>query len=233
MAPLHCLTGMLPNWNEPMRRNGTGTILGAVAGAALTFLAACGTAASPAFHPAGEAPAVAGRSEPGQPGLLRFPFPSDIHFEFDSPLPSSPPQAAAVIADENFQLAYYYGIYSQGTDLRYRAYIADQKVLASVEETLAGQAAVHEGFTGTIRFYNTTVQPAAWAGELVVASCVDSSRLFDTDIRTGRLRPARPGAAGRSHFLESDILAKRGGHWRIVGTGVTYYPRGQAKECTP
>jgi hypothetical protein len=220
-----------------MTRNGTGSLLGAAAfvraaivPVALTCLVACGTAAPPVFHPAGEA-AAPGQGESAQPAAARFPFPADVHFEFDSPPPTDPDQAAAVIADEDFQLAYYYGIYSQGRDQHYRFYIADPKVLASVQETLASEAAAHEGFTGTIRFYDTSVQPAPWAGEQTAANCVDSSRLLDTDIRTGRVLPARPGAAGRSLFLESDILAKRGGYWRVVGTDVTYYPDGQAKEC--
>ncbi len=219
-----------------MRRNGTGRFSGAAAFAcaaivpvALTCLVACGSAA-PVFHPAGEATAP-GQIEPAQSLLARFPFPPDVHFEFASPLPSDPVRAAVVIADEDFQLAYYYGIYSQGKDHRYRAYIADATMLASVEETLVGEAAAHEGFTGTIRFFDAFVRPAPWAGEQTVASCVDTSRLLDTDIRTGTVKPARPGTAGRSVFLESDILAKRGGHWRVVGADVTYYPHGQAKEC--
>ena len=204
----------------------------ALAWLSLAWLAACGNAKAPTFHPAGALPSAHGQA--ANQGLVRFPFPSDVRFEFDSALPSDPVQAAAVIADENFQLAYYYAIYSQGTDHRYGSYIADRMVLASVQETLAREAAAHEGFTGTIRFYNTTVQPASWPSEQTVTSCVDNSRLLDTDSRTGRVRPRSPsGPAGHSHFLQSDILAKRGGSWRVVGTSVTYYPHGQAKECMP
>ena len=198
----------------------------------VTCVAACGTAAPPTFHPAGATlPSAHGQS--ANQGLARFPFPADVRFEFDSPLPADPVQAAAVTADENFQLAYYYAIYSQGRDHRYGSYIGDRMLLASVQETLAREAAAHEGFTGTIRFYDTTVQPASWPAEQTVTSCVDNSRLLDTDSRTGMARPRSPSVpAGHSHFLQSDILAKRGGSWRVVGTSVTYYPHGQAKECT-
>jgi hypothetical protein len=204
----------------------------AVAAAALTFLAACGTATTQAFHPAG-GDLTGASSQPVATAPAQFPFPADVHFDFTSPLPSDPAQAGAVLADENFQLAYYYAIYSQGKDLRYAGYIGNRLLLGSVQETLAREAAAHEGFTGTIVFSGTTVQPAPWAGQLTVSSCVDSSRLLDTDIRTGKLRRTS-APAGHGHFLESDILARqKGGRWRVVGTDVTYYPHGQAKECTP
>jgi len=202
----------------------------ALACVAVTCLAACGSGAAPAFHPAGSA-LSSGHGQSAASVLHRFPFPADVHFQFDSPLPVDPAQAAVVITDENFQLAYYYGIYSQGKDHRYAAYIGDRMILASVRVTLARESAAHEGFTGAIRFYDTSVQPTAWPGEQAVTSCVDSSRLLDTDIRTGEIRSR--SSSGARHFLQSDILAKRGGIWRVVGTSVTYYPHGQAKECKP
>jgi hypothetical protein len=217
-----------------MRRRRTGNVVGAaaVAAVALTCLAACGAATSQAFHPAG-GDLTAGPGQPTATALAKFPFPADVHFDFTSPLPSDRAQAGAVVADENFQLAYYYAIYSQGKDHRYTAYIGNRLLLGSVQETLAKEAAAHEGFTGTIVFSDTAVQPAPWAGELTVSSCVDNSQLLDTDIRTGQIRRSS-ATAGHSHFLESDILARKtGGPWRVVGTGVTYYPHGQAKECTP
>jgi len=198
---------------------------------AAACLAACGTATSQAFHPAGDL--TAGPGQPAVTAPARFPFPADVHFDFTSPLPSDRAQAGAVLADENFQLAYYYAIYSQGSDHRYEAYIGNRLLLGSVQETLAKEATAHEGFTGTIVFSATAVAPAPWAGELTVSSCVDNSRLLDTDIRTGQVRRGSAPAA-HSHFLESDILARKaGGPWRVVGTGVTYYPHGQAKECAP
>jgi hypothetical protein len=217
------------------RRHGTGNAPRAVfAAVVLTLLAACGTAApaAQAFHPAGSDPTGAS-GRPAAAAPAQFPFPADVHFGFTSPLPPDPAQAGAVLADENFQLAYYYAIYSQGKDHRYAAYIANRLLLGSVQETLAKEAAAHEGFTGTIVFSGTVVQPAPWAGQLTVSSCVDSSRLLDTDIRTGKIRRTS-APAGHGHFLESDILARqKGGPWRVVGTDVTYYPHGQAKECTP
>jgi hypothetical protein len=218
-----------------MGRHGTGNARGAAAGAiaavALTCLAACGTAAPQAFHPAGgDLTAAPG---PAATAPARFPFPADVHFVFTSPLPSGPAAASAVLADENFQLAYYYAIYSQGKDRRYAAYIGNRLLLGSVQMTLAKEAAAHEGFTGTIVFSLAAVQPAPWAGQLAVSNCVDNSKLLDTDIRTGKIRRIS-APAGHSHFLESDILAsQKGGPWRVVGTDVTYYPHGQAKECAP
>ena len=198
----------------------------------MTCLAACGTATPQAFHPAGGELTV-GPGQPAASAPAQFPFPADVHFDFASPLPSDPAQAGAVLADENFQLAYYYAIYSQGKDHRYAAYIGNRLLLGSVQVTLAKEAAAHEGFTGTIVFSGAAVQPAPWAGELTVSNCVDSSRLLDTDITTGRIRRSQ-APADRGHFLESDILARqKGGPWRVVGTDVTYYPHGQAKECTP
>src|SRR6266702_1044744 len=60
----------------------------ALAWLSLAWLAACGNAKAPTFHPAGALPSAHGQA--ANQGLVRFPFPSDVRFEFDSALPSDP-----------------------------------------------------------------------------------------------------------------------------------------------
>jgi hypothetical protein len=196
-------------------------------------LAACGTNATGQFHPAGSAPAAPTGSP--APTLASFPLPSSVHINFDTPLPLDPVQAKAVVTDEDFQLAYYYSLYSQGKDQRFAPYIASRTVLFSVQADVAQSAAKQESITGTVRFFNTTVQPTLGArGDLTVSSCGDDTQLLNTSGSTGQVVPDHTTPPDHHYFLQSDTYFPRnGGNWGLVAIALTYYPQGSAKECKP
>lgn len=195
-----------------------------------TGLLTTGCTASPpgVFHPAGAsvAAAVPSSSPPGP-----APFPGRLAFQFD-PLPPDPQQAAVATADRAFIVGYYYAVYTRGRSRGYAAYIGDKNVQLSVAGNIAEQVAEHRGYAGVARYFNTTVQPMpGYHGEQQVSYCVDESGLRHTDIRTSRVVP-KNAPPNHQYYLESDLLAKgRHGAWLVVGTLVTYYPNGQAREC--
>jgi hypothetical protein len=204
----------------------------AMSSALLTAVsAACGSASPGVFHPAGASVAAAAPLEsPTGPA----PFPGKLTFQFD-PLPPDPQQAAVAAADRAFIVGYYYAIYTRGRSQGYTSYIGDKNVQLSVAGDIAQQVAGHRGYAGVARYFNTTVQPMpGYRGEQQVTYCVDESRLEHTDIRTGRVVP-KSAPPDHQYYLESDLLAKgrhgARGTWQVVGTLVTYYPNGQAREC--
>jgi hypothetical protein len=190
---------------------------------------ACGSQAPARFHPAGSAVTVSPQPQATPPGL--DPFPGQLNLAFD-PLPPDPRQAAVVTADRDFVLGYYYAIYTKGASRSYAAYIGQQNVQLSVAASIAQQVAAHRGYAGVATYSGTTVAAVpGYPGEQQVTYCVDESQLRHTDIRTGRVVP-KGYPPDHQYYLESDLLAKsRQGAWQVVGTLVTYYPHGQAREC--
>jgi hypothetical protein len=83
---------------------------------ALMAVAGCGSPAPGRFHPGGGA-SGAGDATP-VPSVSSVPFPASVQFSFETPLPADAGQAAVVVTDEDYQLAYYPAIYSLGTDQR-------------------------------------------------------------------------------------------------------------------
>jgi len=211
----------------------TGLMAATAVTATALAAAACGTTTAGQFHPAGSAPAAPSSSP--APTLASFPFPSNVHITFETPLPSDPKQAAAVITDEDFQLAYYYGLYSEGKDQRFAPYIGSQTVLLSVQSAMAQNAVAHERISGKLRIFNTTVAPVPGAStNLMVSFCGDNTQLSSTSASTGQVIPDHTTPPDHHYFLQSDsYLPEKGGPWKLVAISVTFYPNGTAKECKP
>lgn len=204
----------------------------ALAAPLLLLSAACGSQRAGVFHPTGvlaaPSPPPAARSA-GTP----VPFPGKVTFSF-GPLPAGPAQAALVIRDRDFVLAYYDAIYTRGRDTSYRSYIGNNGVLASVRAAVARHVSAGQGFAGVDRHFGTTVTPDKYApGDEDVTYCVDEAGLQYTDIRTGRLL-GNSSTPGELYYSERDTFAReRHGTWKLVGTFVTPYPKGRARACRP
>lgn len=195
----------------------------------IALSAACGSQSPGTFHPEGNS--VAANSPPVSTPSGPVPFPGKVTFDFD-PLPSDPTQYAVATADRKFVLAYYYAVYTGGKSQAYASYTGEKSVQLSVAANVTQQVNEHRGYSGVTKYFDTTVQSVPGLnGEQQVSYCVDESQLHHTDIRTGRVVP-KGYSADHQFYLESDMLAKsKQGAWQVVGTLVTYYPNGQAREC--
>jgi hypothetical protein len=167
-------------------------------------------------------------------GLARFPFPSSVHIEFQTPLPADQQDASVVVTDEDFQLAYYYSLYSEGGNQRFASYIASQTVQTAVQASVAQNFTEHERIRGTLRIFDTTVSGVAGApSDLAVSFCGDNSQLVSVSARTGQVVPDNT-PADHDYFRETDsYLPEKGGKWGLAAITVTFYPNGPAKECKP
>ena len=207
--------------------------------AALAFVAACGSAAKPAtFHPAGPS-AAASAPPPGQapPGsgrgsLARPPFGRNVHVHMTRWMPGRARQAAAVIADKNFELAYLYSEYTGGRDTRWTGY-ASRRMLRAFAADLAKPAVTTESFRGTVSYtHMRAFADPLHKGAIDVSACFDNARAENTSISTGKVIPDRTPADDH-YFRYTDILARnRTGNWLVTGNyAAVYYP--QARECKP
>ena len=219
-----------------MRKGLIGT---ALAGAAMALLAAagCGTGGTArVFVPRGSPAAAPSASGPAPPGRVHFPFPASVHIDFQTPVPADQQQRSVVLTDENFQLAYYWSLYSEGGDQRFARYIASPTVLSAVQAGVAQNLAQHERIRGTLRIYRTTVTPVTSSsgspGGQAVTFCGDNSKLASVSARTGAVVPDQTPAA-HHWFSQTDSYISRNGGWALASISTTFYPTGPARECLP
>lgn len=232
-----------------MRREGTARVR--VAGLSAALLAATGwltTGCGPApgsFHPAGAtaaaaaghaarttgaAPGTAGRAT-GRDLLAWPPFGPDVHIVMPGWLPPVRSEVPAVIVAKDFLLAYLYAEYRGNQDDRWAGYVSGP-VLSALESNLAGPDVTTESFTGTIIFSHVSAFPdPTEPGAIDVSECFDNARSANTSLATGKIVPDH-GPADHHYYLNTDVLAVRNGHWRVISVNpVIYFP--QARECKP
>ena len=209
---------------------GTALLCGALLG-----VTACG-ASDPAgtFVPKGSlAPVSSAGVTAGVPGLAHFPFPPSVHIDFQTPLPADPQDASVVVTDENFQLAYYYSLYSEGGNQHFAPYIASPSALSAVQVNVAQNFARHERIRGTLRIFGTSVTQVDGApSDLAVSFCGDNSQLASISAQTGQVVPDSTPADDH-YFSQTDSYLPRNGKWALIAIATTFYPNGPAKECKP
>lgn len=213
----------------------------ALAAAATAVLAGagCGSSSSsvPVFHPAGKvatsAPpsaSAAATAAPGPDGFVMPPFGKNAHVEMTSWLPSNAAQAAAVNADKDYELAFWYSEYTSGKDQSWTSYVAAGE-LANVRGFLAKPETTTQSWEGTAKVFDMRAIPDPVAKNTVdVSACVDIAGVRNTSAGTGQALP--PGPADQNYYRITDQVQKSAGKWLVTGSLPSiYYPR--AKECKP
>jgi hypothetical protein len=198
-----------------------------------TFHPAGATAAAAPGHPsgtAGQVPGTAGRGTGGD--LLSWPpFGANVHIVMPGWLPRVRSEIPAVIVAKDFLLAYLYAEYRGNQDDRWTGYVSGP-VRGALESNLTAPDVTTESFTGTIIFSHLSAFPdPSEPGAVDVSECFDNARSANTSLATGKIVPDH-GAASRHYYLNTDVLAVRNGHWRVISVDpVIYYP--QTRECKP
>ena len=224
-------------WREsgavrPIRKS-----LPAALAAAGLLITACGPAGPATFRPAGAGAAAAagdtGRpaADPGPDVLAWPPFGPGVHIVMPGWRPASRADTPAVIAAQDFLLAYLYAEYRGNQDSRWAGYVSGP-VRGALESDLDQPGVTTESFSGTIVFAHLTAFPDPTVpGAVDVSECFDNARSASTSLATGKMLPDRV-PADRHYYLNTDVLAARNGHWRVIAVDpVIYYP--QARECGP
>ncbi|WP_432119099.1 hypothetical protein [Streptomyces sp. bgisy032] len=127
-------------------------------------------------------------------------LPKDMNLVFDWEKPKDKNEAAAMDDAANFIRAIYRGVdkrttkdaavtaYATGDGLRY----AKTQINARLE---GGWTA-----TGTRRHYQDTTRSAPNGNSVEVAFCVDSSKFYGKEVKTGKILKSKPSIADFDHF---------------------------------
>ncbi|MDX3747843.1 hypothetical protein [Streptomyces sp. AK08-02] len=145
-------------------------------------------------------------AEPSAPTAEKNPdgvdvsLPKDINLVFDWTKPSNKNEAAAMDDAANYIRAIYHGVdkrtskdaavaaYSTGDGLHY----AQVQIASRVD---GGWTA-----TGTRRHYQATTRSAANGNSVEVAFCVDSSKFYGKEVKTGKVLTSTPSLADYDYF---------------------------------
>lgn len=168
-----------------------------------------------------------------QVSVVHFPFPASIHIDFANPQQlTSSAQSQAVAIYEDYQLAYYYAIYSGNKSYKYLTYLVTREPqLQAVESSDVAKYST-QSFTGTLKFSDISVSttPGTTDG-LDVSACVNQQRLFSTSRSTGQIVPGQTSTPKGNVTLDVYSLIKESGNWKIAAIRTTPYPNGAAGEC--
>ena len=221
----------------------TAPVLTALALAALLLAGCGGSTAPPPFTPgvggsAGSGGASPALSTPGRPDpvteggpLTKPPFGGNVQVSYRASAAGKPAQAAALTADGEFELAYRYAQYTGGRDDRWTVY-ASPKAVSTFRADLVQPSVTRHSFRGRVRYFAIRAYPdPATHGAVDVTGCFDDAGAVTTSLRTGQ--PDGPAVPANQHYFRyTDIVARRGGRWVVIGNyPALYYP--QAKECKP
>ena len=201
--------------------------------ACLLAIAACGSTKAATFRPEGKiATAAPPAAQESEPGLQKFPWPASLQVVFDTPLPADQAQAAIMVADENYQLAFYYSLSTGGKDRSYTRYanaipqIGGESMAQFTQQDIAHYAAEHVSRSGTIRFFDTKIVQDKGSGA-EVQYCVDQSQFDSVNAQNGSTTPLK-----NPYYLEQDSLVRESdGSWLVTYTYGYYPPNQQAEVC--
>jgi hypothetical protein len=194
---------------------------------------ACGSTRAATFRPEGKiATATPALAQGPAPGLRTFPLPASLRVAFDTPLPADRARAAIMVADENYQLAFYFSLSTSGKDRSYTRYASaipqagNESLAQFTAQDIEHYTAEHLSRNGTIRFFDAKVVQDKGSGA-VLQYCVDQSQFDSVNTQTGSTTPLK-----NPFYLEQDSLVlESDGSWLVTYTYGYYPPNQQAEEC--
>jgi hypothetical protein len=128
--------------------------------------------------------ASAHNAGPRPAGLLSFPFPGNVHVEFQTPLPASGVRRDAMIGYENYVDSGWYAVYTHGASKTYAKYVFGN-ALTDFNELVKELTGYR--LRGTIVYSDISVPQVFHGAGAVVQACVDDSGLYVANAKTGRL----------------------------------------------
>lgn len=143
------------------------------------------SSAAPASADGGGA-GSAGTAAAQAPGLRKFAFPGSVQVQFQTPLPASGSQRAAVIGYENYARSMWYAVYTHGASKAYQQF-ASGNALTFIKTLISQYTAGGYTLRGTIVYFDTSVPSVYYGAGALVESCVNASGLFKVDSSTGKV----------------------------------------------
>ncbi|MFI8206084.1 hypothetical protein [Streptomyces sp. NPDC085937] len=172
--------------------------------------------------------ATSGTSSETKPDGVDVTLPGDMNLVFDWEKPSKKNEAAAMEDAANFMRAIYRGVdkgtaedaavlaYSTGGGRHY----AETQIESRVD---GGWTA-----TGTRRHYQATTRSAPTGTAVEVAFCVDSSKFFGEEIKTGKVLKTKPSLEDFDYFK---IIMVKHPTGKDLWQASEVYVEGKAAKC--
>jgi hypothetical protein len=137
--------------------------------------------------------------------------------QFQTPLPASGPQRAAMIGYENYVDSLWYAVTSRGAHTQYRQYMGGNAL------TFADKL-IHEFKTddyklgGRVVYFDISVPKVFYGDGAVVQSCVDASGLNMVNVKTGKTS-GTVFDSSYQHYQEQAADGKsKSGYWTVSHT---------------
>jgi hypothetical protein len=176
---------------------------------------AAGGAASPVATTAGVGGVGAGAGGAG--GLRSFAFPAGVQVQFQTPLPASGPQRAAMIGYENYVDSLWYAVASRGSHTQYRQYMSGN-ALTFADSLIREFKTGDYKLSGTVVYFDISVPQVFYGDGAVVQSCVDASGLRMVNAATGKTAGTVFNSSFQ-HYQEQAADGKsKAGHWTVSHT---------------
>ncbi|MCM1970699.1 MULTISPECIES: hypothetical protein [unclassified Streptomyces] len=143
---------------------------------------------------------ASGAPDEDKPDGVDVSLPKDMNLVFDWDKPKKANEAAAMEDAANFIRAIYRGVdkrttqdaalaaYSTGNGLRYGK--------TQIEDRLEGDWTA----TGTRRHYQATTRSASNGNSVEVAFCVDSTKFYSKEVKSGKVLKTEPSITDFNHF---------------------------------
>lgn len=210
---------------------------GLAAAILLTGCAATHSTSTAPFKPEGgsgaSAPSNSASTTAIQASTETFAFGNDVHFDFQTPLPSDPDQRAAVIDSRDYILAYFYGLYNGGNVSKGIDLILPMQTSVKVALSNSVYPYRNQTFTGTTVVYDTTIEATSGAsGDWTVASCVNEAKTTAYYRSNHKVVPGQNQIPADNTWWQSQVWVPYSGAYRLGAIQtVPYRDGGDAKKC--
>jgi hypothetical protein len=150
-------------------------------------------------------------------GLRSFAFPAGVQVQFQTPLPASGTQRAAMIGYENYVDSLWYAVSSQGSDTAYRQYMGGNALTFAnglIGEFKSGDYKL----SGTVVYFDISVPQSFYGSGAVVQSCVDASGLYMVNAETGKTGKTVFDSSYQHYQEQAAVGKSTAGYWTVSHT---------------
>lgn len=171
-----------------------------------------GAATSPAG--ANASPAAVTQSAAG---LRSFTFPPGVQVRFETPLPASGPQRAAVIGYENYVDSLWAAVSTHGANTAYEKYVGGNALTFArglISEFRNGDYKL----SGTVVYFGISVPQVFYGQSAVVQSCVDASGLRMVSASTGKTAGTVFDSSYQHYQEQAATANSAAGYWTVSHT---------------
>jgi hypothetical protein len=136
----------------------------------------------------------------GKPDGVDVSLPKDMNLVFDWDKPEDKNEAAAMDDAANFVRAIYRGVYERTSNVAAVTAYSTGDGQHYAKTQIDGRVDGGWTATGTRRHYQATTRSAPNGKSVEIAFCVDSSKFYGKEVKTGKILKSRPSISDFDYF---------------------------------